>query len=678
MPTAFDRLMKAKSSEMTNLHATRLAVWLASALAAMQAVAGVERTRLADLSLEELGNVQVVSVSKRAEPLIATAASVFVITRDDILRSGVTSIAEALRLAPGVEVARRSAHAWSISIRGFNRDLSNKLLVLIDGRSVYSPLYAGVFWDVQDTLLQDVDRIEVISGPGGTVWGANAVNGVINIITRSAGETKGSYVAVGGGIEEEAFAAFRYGGELGPGFDWRGYLKYFDRDSSRQLDGQEAADDWRMVRAGFRADRDRSVAGKFRLQGDLYSGEKSGVFLEDFELGTLPGGVFADEVEVSGGNLLVQWSRALDGDGELELEAYLDHTRRDIPNTYDETRDALNIDVQQHASVGERHRITWGAGFRLTTDQLDNSAFAAFLPDSRTDRTYSLFLQDRIGLWDNGLLLTLGSKFEINDYTDFEWQPNVRLAWRPGERQTTWVAVSRAVRIPSRLDAHLRLTAPLAVPSLPFPVYVVINGSEDFDSEELTAYEAGYRFGASDAFSLDLSLYYNEYESLQTTEPGAPELVLPSHILLPNTLANNLRGRSHGGTLAVDWRPAESWRLSFHYAWLDLQLRTGDESQDPAATALAGNSPRHQASLFSFVDVLEDFSLYTGLRYVGELPNLDVDAYTALDLSIRWHASDTFVASLTAQNLTDGSHLEFGAGANQAERALFLKLAWGL
>jgi iron complex outermembrane recepter protein len=637
-------------------------------------VAAQEHAGLADLSLEELGNVQITSVSKRAEPLLNTAAAVFVITRDDIQRSGVTSIPEALRLAPGVEVARRNANAWSISIRGFNRDLANKLLVLIDGRNVYSPLYAGVFWDVQDTLLEDVERIEVISGPGGTIWGANAVNGVVNIITRSAFDTAGNYLEVGGGMEEEGFAALRYG-RSGAGAAFRAYLKYFDRDSSTFTNGLDAIDDWRVARGGFRAEWARRESDRLRLQGDVYVGEKAGQFLGDFTLGTLPAGNITGDTEISGGNLLARWSRQLEDDAELRLQAYYDRTRRDIPNTYNETRDTLDVDFQHHLRAGARNTISWGAGFRLTADDLDNSTFAAFEPDDRTDRTWSLFIQDRIDLSAGRLFLTLGSKFETNDYTDFEWQPNARLSWSMSDRQSSWFAVSRAVRIPSRLDADLRLTAPIAVPTLPFPVYVTIEGSDQFESEELIALEAGYRVQPADAVYLDLSLFYNEYDHLQTTEPGDPVFVLPSHIVLPNALANNLHGNSRGGTVMLNWQAAAMWRLRLNYAYLDLSLSTRAGSQDISAAGIGGNSPRHQIAIHSFLDLLDRFSLYTALRHVGELPNPGVDRYTALDLSLQWRPSDDVTLSLTGQNLS-GGHLEFGPGMPEAERSVFLKLGW--
>ena len=632
--------------------------------------------QLADLSLEELGLIQITSVSKQAEPLLNAPAAVYVITRDDILRSGVTSIPEALRLAPGVEVARRSAHAWSISIRGFNSDLANKLLVLVDGRSVYSPLYAGVFWDVQDTLIEDIERIEVVSGPGGTLWGANAVNGVINIITRSANDTRAPFVELGGGTEEQAFAGFRYGGELNERFAFRTYLKYFDRDSSKQLSGTDGIDDWRMARGGFRMDSNASLPDRIRIQGDIYSGEKAVEFLDAFTIGTLPAGISVGDSDISGGNLMAEWQRILDENSDFKLLFYYDHTYRAIPNTYTETRDTLDLDFQHHFAIGARNDVLWGAGIRYTTDDLENSTFSSFEPPSRSDSTYSLFVQDKIGIVRDRVYLTIGSKFEHNDYSGYEWQPNVRLSWQASDRQAAWLAASRAVRIPSRLDADLRLVLPFSVPGIPFPVYVTANGNHDYDSEELLAYEAGYRIQAGDAVYLDFAVFYNDYDKLQTQEPGPPEIVVPSYLILPNDLMNNMYGDARGGTVAADWRPTDFWRLRLHYAYLDLRLETTPASMDPAEAEIAGNSPKHQASLFSDFDLFEDFNVYLAVRYIDELPTQAVAAYTAVDLSVRWQVADNWHVTMTGQNLTDSGHPEFGPALYEMERAAILKIAW--
>ncbi|HEX9852714.1 MAG TPA: TonB-dependent receptor, partial [Woeseiaceae bacterium] len=361
---------------------------------------------------------------------------------------------------------------------------------------------------------------------------------------------------------------------------------------------------------------------------------------------------------------------------DFKLLFYYDHTYRKIPNTYTETRDTLDLDFQHQVSTGARHDVLWGAGIRYTTDDLRNSTFSSFEPPSRNDSTYSLFVQDKIGIARDRVYLTLGSKFEHNDYSGYEVQPNVRLSWHASDRQTVWLAASRAVRIPSRLDADLRLVLPFSVPGFPVPVYVTANGNHDFDSEELLAYEGGYRIQASDAVNLDFAVFYNDYDRLQTQEPGPPEIVLPSYIILPNDLMNNMYGDARGATAAIGWQPTENWRLRLHYAYLDLRLETTPGSMDPAEAGIAGNSPKHQASLFSYLDLFEGFNVYLAVRYVDELPNPGVDAYTAVDLSIRWRVADHWHVTMTGQNLTDSGHAEFGPDLNEMERAAFLKIAW--
>ncbi len=415
------------------------AAWLGAAQTAL-----ADSGDLLDLSIEQLADLQITSVSRAEERLADAPAAVFVITGDEIRRSGVRSIAEALRLAPGVEVARRNAAAWSITIRGFNSDLANKLLVLIDGRSVYSPLYAGVYWDVQDTLLEDIDRIEVIAGPGGTLWGANAVNGVINIITRPAATTSGAFLEAGGGNEERSFAGFRYGGTLGSDIAARVYVKYFDRDPSIQTSGAEGVDAARLAQAGFRMDWGSVDADRFTVQGDVYGGQEGGTFLDSFTLGTRPAGSATGEAGVRGANVLARWDRTLDSGASLTLQAYEDHTNRDIPNTYHEKRDTLDVDFQHHLRHRERHDVLWGLGFRSSADKIANTALATFDPDHRDDHTFSAFLQDKIALKSDKWYLTLGSKFEHNDYSGSETQPNVRLSWLVSERQSFWMAASRS------------------------------------------------------------------------------------------------------------------------------------------------------------------------------------------------------------------------------------------
>lgn len=627
------------------------------------------------LSLEELTNIDVTTASRAGGSLFGTPSAAYVITRDEIRRSGVKTIAEALRLAPGVEVARDNTYSWNISIRGFNGDLSNKLLVLMDGRSVYSPLFAGVFWDVQDYLLEDIDRIEVIAGPGGTMWGANAVNGVINIITRTAGASDDGFVFAGFGNEENVAGA-RLAGDLGEGWQGRGYLKYFDRDPSQPLDGSPGIDTWRGYQGGFRADGGDET-DQYTVQGDLYGGTQRAQYNRDFTLGTLPGAPFVQETELSGHNLLGRWTHRQRPGSELHVQAYYDRTERDIPQTFTERRDTFDLDFQHVLGIGDRHELVWGAGVRYTEDSLDNSLFAAFLPATRGDWTFSSFVQDKIDLHQQRLFLTAGTKIEHNDYTGVEVQPNIRLTALPSDRQTLWTSVSRAVRIPSRLDTDLQLTAPVSVPEIPVPLFIRVDGSEDFDSEEVWAYEAGWRARLSSAVTLDLAAFYNEYRDLLTQEPLEPTFVPgpPAYLFFPNVLENGKDARSNGATFAANYQPMDALRLQFSYTWFELDVLPHPDSNDQGARTAEGSSPRHQAALHAFVDLPRQVSVYTGLRFVDELPSQGVDEYFALDVNFIWRVNEAIELSLAGRNLLDPGHREFGS-PNELERSAYGQMTW--
>ncbi len=632
---------------------------------------------IVDLSIEELGNIRITSLSKRPERVRDAAASVFVISREDIHRAGITSIPEALRLAPGVEVGRTGVHSWTISIRGFNNDLSNKLLVLIDGRSVYSPLYSGVFWDVQDTLLSDLDRIEVISGPGGTMWGANAVNGVINIITRHAAETADSYAEIAGGKESSSVAALRHGRQVAPGTFARAYLKYLDQDHGTNAAGASTGDPWHIVRGGFRLDQDTD-AYHFVLQGDIYKGQEPGNFRGLFTIGTLPGASVSGNSSLAGRNLLARWTRKQADGGGQQWQAYYDYTERNIPNTFSEARHTVDLDVQNHLLWGERHDIVMGAGYRHSSDTVAGSLFSTFTPARRGDQTYNIFIEDKIDLANKKLFLSLGTKVEHNDYTGYAVQPNMRLNWLATPHQNIWMSVSRALRIPSRIDTDVRVTTPIPVPSVPFPVYAQISGSSAVEAETLVAYEAGYRIQPHETLSFDFAMFSNHYDKLASTEPSLPVVntkpPLP-HIILPNTRANGVSGRSHGATMAVKWQPLPNWRMQMHYANVQLTLRTDPGSVEKNALRIAGNSPRHQLSLFSNLDLPRNISVFVGARYVSQLPNLKVPQYIAVDASLAWQPRSNIDLSLTVRNLNSPGHFEFNTVSRQARNVL-VKGSW--
>ncbi len=414
---------------------------------------------LKDMSLEQLLNVEVTTVSRRQSTLAQSPAAIFVITQDDIHRTGATSIPEALRLAPGMEVAQVDSSTWAISARGFNGTAANKLLVQMDGRSLYTPLFSGVFWDVQDTMMEDIDRIEVIRGPAGALWGANAVNGIVNIITKSAEDTQGLLVTGGGGTQERGFAGVRYGWKLNDDAYARVYVKHFERGETLFPNGNGARDDWDMTQTGFRIDTQPSTADHFTIQGDVYAGDR---FASSFVSG------LADDTDLSGGNLLGRWTHSLGNGGDLSLQMYFDNTHRDIPNVFRENRDTADIDFQHHIPIGTHQDFTWGLAYRASYDKIGNTASLAFIPDHQTLQWYSIFAQDEIQLIKDRLRLTVGAKIEHNDFTGVEVQPNARLLWMIDKRQSLWTAVSRACARPPNWKKICR-----SIPRPPVPFLCV-------------------------------------------------------------------------------------------------------------------------------------------------------------------------------------------------------------
>jgi iron complex outermembrane receptor protein len=599
---------------------------------------------LAELSLEELANVDVTSVSRREQKLSEAAAAIYVITSEDILHSGATSIPEALRLAPNLEIARVDSNQYAICARGFNTTTSNKLLVLIDGRSVYTPLFSGVFWDAQDVLLTDIDRIEVISGPGGTLWGSNAVNGVINIITRSARDTQGNLLTAAAGNEERFRIGFRHGGKLGNGAAYRVSGKYFDRDATVLADGSDADDSWHSGQGGFRIDWQRGADANV-LQGDGYKGAIDQPLLED--------------KSTDGANLLWRWERSLANDASLQVQLTLDHARRDYPGVFAERRDTVDLDVQHALAPRGRHELLLGGGYRVSKDQVDNGLTLAFLPDHRTLPLANMFVQDEIGLVGDRLKLTLGVRLEHNDYTGWEVQPSARLGWKVRERQLLWSAASRAVRTPSRLDRDL------FAPGMP---PFVLAGGPDFRSEILLAYEAGWRLNAPRA-TASVSVFYDDYDHLRTLEPGASGVLV---------IDNLMHGNTQGLEAWTDARLSDAWRLRAGYCFLEQNLRLDPGSRNPNGTRSEGNDPRHRISLGALVSLGHGVAVDWTLRHVSELPNPRVPDYTTLDLSVTWRPTPKVELSLVGRSLLDDRHPEWGAETtrHEMERAGMLRATW--
>jgi iron complex outermembrane receptor protein len=614
-----------------------------TALACTTASTARAASDFVDLTLEQLGSIEVISVSRRAERLGDAPASIFVISGEDIRRSGVRTLPEALRLAPNLLVARTNANSYAISARGFNNSVGNKLLVLIDGRTVYTPLFSGVFWNAQEVMLEDVERIEVISGPGATLWGANAVNGVINVITRPARDTQGGLLAAEAGNRSLAGAA-RYGGRLGADGHYRVYARGFDEQNTERANGTAVADGWNKGQAGFRADWG-NTSRTFTLQGDVYRGD-----LEQ----TLPG-----KGRLEGVNLLGRWNQKLASGSDLRVQAYYDRTTRDQPGSFREELDILDIEFQHALQPMGQHRFLWGGGYRHARDRIENSVALAFLPPHRGLNWANLFVQDEITLRP-GLDLTAGAKAESNDYTGVEFLPSVRLAWKPSVDQLLWGAVSRAVRSPARLDRDFFVPA-----NPPF----LLAGGPNFRSEISNVIEAGYRAQPAGNVSYSVTAFYHLHDHLRSLElqPGGSIV-----------FDNQIEGSTHGLEAWGTYRVTPAWRLSGGLLVLKQHLRRKPGSTDIGGVNALANDPNHQWMVRSTLDITPRHEFDVMVRHVGGLPSPSVPAYTAVDVRLGWRARRNLELSLTLQNLLDSTHPEFGAfpGRSEFERAAWVKLLW--
>jgi iron complex outermembrane receptor protein len=594
------------------------------------------------MSFEELANIEVTSVSKRAERLADAPASVFVISGESIRRSGATSLPEALKLAPNLQIAQINAQNYAISARGFNNAVGNKLLVLIDGRIIYTPLYSGVFWDAQDVMLEDVERIEVISGPGGTLWGTNAVNGVINVITRSAKDTQGSLYTVAAGNRNKD-TALRYGGTLDNGGHYRVYGKYSDRNRSTRESGSAARDGSTRSQAGFRSDWG-SGQDQFTLQGDAYTGK--------LEQST-------SQADISGINLSTHWQRKSADGSATSMLAYYDRTVRGFPGAYNETLDVLNGEVEHSLQPVGQHAIVVGASYRSAWDRVTNSASLAFLPANVQQKWISLFTQDEITLSPD-LHLTLGARLEHNDYTGVEFLPSGRLAWKLSDQQLLWSAISRTVRAPSRLDRDL-----YAPGQAPF----VLSGNTSFRSEVANVFELGYRSTPTPAVSYSVTAFHAKYDYLRSVE------ALPSGGFV---IGNQMEGTTTGIEAWTTYQATSNWRLGAGYTAFRDRLRLKTGSTDPIGPSAAGNNPSHTWQLRSTVNLSSATEMDITLRHAGALPVPAVPAYTTLDARFGWKVRRDLELSITGQNLLDRNHAEFGTSPNRSEISptVFMRLTW--
>ncbi len=640
---------------------------------------------LTEASLDELMNMQVISVSKKEESLSKAPGSIYVITQDDIRHSGATNVPDLLRIVPGVDVARINANTWAISIRGFNNRYSSKVLVLIDGRTVFSPGFSGVFWDQQSLPLENIDRIEVIRGPGGTVWGANAMNGVINIITKAARDTHGSLISAEAGSQGVAEGLAQYGGAAGPNGSYRVFNRYAMNGDSPSMPGDPAVDDGHNSQAGFRADWDLSGHDQLTVQGGL-SGASEGQTITTLFTSRLPlSYTFADQVRVAAGDILSQWNHVFSNGSEATLKVYYDRFRR--------VDQALNVvstgdaDFQYHFHFGARNDIVAGIGYRLTDQSYTDGYEIAFGTGHERDNFFSSFIQDQIRLTDT-VALTMGTKFEHNVYTGFEYEPSVQLTWSPVMRQTVWASASKAIEQPSWLYEGAMLDA--AATPLPGGGFatVQVNGSRRVTAPELFDYELGYRTEVSKRLTLDASVFLSDYDDLETLEPQTAYFTqnpAPPHLVLPEVYGNLGKATNYGMEISAHWDAAKWWRISPGFSFLQMNLSQRAGGDATAFVDAAGNSPKRQAQLRSNIKLPRNVEWDTSVYYVGSLGSGPqgtgpVPAYTRVDTRLGLHLGRWVDVGITGQNLLTPRHVEFLDGLQvtpmETARAVVAQVTW--
>lgn len=653
---------------------------------------------LIDLSLEELLNVEVTSVSRRSQSLSTAAAAAFVVTEQDIRRSGATTIPDVLRMVPGINVAQIDGNKWAVTARGFNGRFAGKLLVLMDGRTIYSPLFSGVFWDMHDVSLESIERIEVIRGPGATLWGANAVNGIINIITKSAGSTQGGFVHAGVSTTGGNAAVLRYGGKTSDSTDYRVYAKYSDRDPNQGTLGNPVADGWQSVRLGLRTDSDLSPNDHLMFIAEAYDGTLGETVFDRTPLPPYESIVDAEE-ETNGFYAQLAWSRSLANESQMTLQAHYDHSDREAYFYDGFTVDTFDMDFQHGFRAGDRHEIVWGLGFRYTDDEMMSGFSMGLDPASRSQTWASAFLQDEIELSADNVYFTVGAKFDHNSFSqnDVEVQPTIRIRFNAGESGTAWASISRAIRLPSRGDLDGRAVSvvipPLVPPNqAPVPLVIGINGNPEQESEELIAYEFGYRRQASDNIAIDIALFYHDHNTERSTvqdapvcmPSGTPTFVDPLCVLSAEyvdaslTLGSDANNESYGMEVVVDWTPTDDWRLQAVYSGIQFA-----DSRPPVgfATNFVQPTPEHQLSVRSLMNIGDKSEVDIWLRYVDELESISVDEYVELDARFGWSPSDRLQLSIVGRNLLDDAHQEFISEIRDIvpvaiERRAYIEMRW--
>jgi len=634
---------------------------------------------LPSLSLEALMKIKISSVAKKSQPLSHSAAAIYVITHEDIQKMGYTTIPDALRVVPGLHVAQIDANKWAITARGFNDRFANKLLVLMDGRTLYTPLYSGVYWDVQDTVMEDIERIEVIRGPGGTLWGANAVNGVINIITRQANQTTDGLAAVNIGNQEKS-VTIRQGNKFSETLDGRAYAKFFDRNNFVNAQNNESPDTWDMRLAGFRFDWQQSASDALTFQGDIYQSHASQVV--NLTTLTPPGNTQAlDNYTSSGTNLMFKWHETLSNQSERSIKLYYDQTERDEIVLASEIK-TFDVEAQHRFPINQQHELTWGIGYRHVSDQLEDSFTVQFSDDRISTEKFSLFAQDEIKI-SKDYTLTIGSKFEHNDYSGFEAQPSMRMLWQASDKDSVWGAVSRAVRTPSRSHSDIQINV-TAQPGPPVPKLISIIGNKAYDAEDLIAWEIGYRGQPREKTTLDITGFYHLYQHLSSREPSTPTIVTtpsPTHIHISRILQNGMKGESYGIEVTSGWQAAKNWRLNAGATWLKLNLTARSNSNDTSTEKdTEGKNPEYQYHLRSQLNLSSKLTWNTAFYYVDEITTYQVPAYTRVDTVLEWRYSSEIEVSFVGNNIFNQHHKEYSTQgvvvASEVPRSFYARVKW--
>ncbi len=669
-PTRRGFALGPKSSPATaDCRGPAMRLRIAIALCATVALSPAQSPTVKDLaqtSLEDLMNIEVTSVSKKEQKLSQVGAAVFVITQEDIRRSGATNIPDLLRMVPGIHVAQLDANIWAISIRGFTDRYGDNVLVLIDGRSVYSPLTSGVNWDQQDVPLEDIDRIEVIRGPGGTVWGANAVNGVINIITKNAKTTQGGLATASGGSHESGQGLLQYGGTLGQKFAYRVFGSYGNVGNSASPSGEAVADGWHKLHSGFRSDWDLSQRDTLTVQGDLFQ-SREGQTIDTLFSNDLPReAIIQDTITVGASDILGRWNHTLANGSDMTLQFYYDGYHR-VDRALSETRNTLDFDFQHHLTIASRQEIVWGLGYRTTSDYTTPGYAVAYEPAQRRDNLVSAFLQDDIRL-TNSLSFILGSKFEHNSYTGFEYEPSAQLVWNMTTQQAFWASASRAIRQPSRADFDL--DADVAVIPVGTGLGVVeLLGNTHRKAERLHEFELGYRAQISKQLSLDVAAFSSYYYGLQTQEPlqpffesaGSPGAAAP-YLVIPFLFNDLAHAHNYGAEVFATWSVTPRWQVSPGYSYLQMHVAGYPTSQDPNAGAIAYESPKHQFQLHSLLNLTHRVEWDTALYHVGQLVDGGSGAtpsYLRVDTRLGWRIGEFIELSVAGQNLQSPAHAEY-------------------